>query len=52
MEDGEFVVSRILEVRFPKGKPREFLIRLVGIKPQKKQSYLIFIFYANLPVPS
>ena len=36
MEDGEFVVSRILEVRFPKGKPRDFLIRLVGIKPQKK----------------
>lgn len=30
MEDGEFVVSRILEVRFPKGKPREFLIRWKG----------------------
>jgi len=30
MEDGEFVVSRILEVKFPKGKPREFLIRWKG----------------------
>ena len=30
-EGGEFEVHRILEVKFPKGKPREFLIRYAGI---------------------